>query len=103
MANRQSARKIASLARGLSRLRRARGRRAEEALAASEARLRSMVNLSNDIFWETDAKHRFVAQEYSNRSVISHVQSEIGKTRWEVPYSAPDAEGWRRHRAQPSL
>jgi C4-dicarboxylate-specific signal transduction histidine kinase len=24
--------------------------------------------------------------------------SEIGKTRWEVPYLEPDAEAWRRHR-----
>ena len=73
---------------------------AEEALAASEARLRSLVNLSNDIFWETDADHRFVAQEYSNRSAISPAQSEIGRTRWEVPYTVPDADGWQRHRAQ---
>ena len=75
-------------------------KRAEEALAASEARLRSLVNLSNDVFWETDADHRFVAQEFSNRSAISRAQSELGMTRWEVPHSAPDAEGWLRHRAQ---
>src|SRR4029077_8148342 len=24
--------------------------------------------------------------------------SEIGKTRWEVPYLEPDAEAWRKHR-----
>jgi len=70
------------------------------ALAASEARFRSLVGLSNDVFWETDASHRFVVQQYSDVAYIRPPPpAAIGMTRWEVPHTRPDVEGWRRHRA----
>ncbi|MBL8385192.1 MAG: PAS domain S-box protein [Burkholderiales bacterium] len=73
---------------------------AERALAESEQRFRSLVGLSNDVFWETDAEHRFVRQQYSSVAAVRPpLESEIGRTRWEVPHSRPDAEAWRRHRA----
>ena len=72
----------------------------EAALAASETRFRSLVNLSNDVFWETDAQHRFVTQHYSEVAATRPPPMiETGVTRWEVPYTQPDEEAWRRHRA----
>jgi PAS domain S-box-containing protein len=73
---------------------------AESALLASEERFRSLVGLTNDVFWETDSAHRFVWQEYSHfPSTRVPPANEIGKTRWEMPYTRPDEDGWRRHRA----
>lgn len=75
-------------------------KQAETALAASEERFRSLVNLSNDVFWETDEQHRFIEQDYSGVAAVRPPStSEIGMTRWEVPYVEPDEEAWRRHRA----
>jgi PAS domain S-box-containing protein len=68
-----------------------------EALRDSEERFRTLVQFSFDVYWETDAQHRFIRQEFANTLTDPPV-SEIGKTRWEVPYLEPDEEGWRKHR-----
>jgi PAS domain S-box-containing protein len=74
-------------------------KRAEDELRASEERFRTLVQFSFDVYWETDAEHRFVRQEFADALADAPTPgSEIGKTRWEVPYLEPDAEGWRRHR-----
>lgn len=73
---------------------------AEEALRASEERFRTLVEFSFDVYWETDAQHRFTRQEFSGELADAPARgSEIGKTRWEVPYLEPDEETWREHRA----
>jgi C4-dicarboxylate-specific signal transduction histidine kinase len=72
---------------------------AEEALRESEERFRTLMQFSFEIYWETDAQHRFVRQEFSERlSDAPPADSELGKTRWEVPYLEPDEDAWRRHR-----
>ena len=72
---------------------------AEEALRESEERFRTLTQFSFEIYWETDAQHRFIRQELSERlSDAPPPDSEIGKTRWEVPYLEPDEDAWRRHR-----
>jgi PAS domain S-box-containing protein len=68
-----------------------------EALRESEERFRTLVQFSFDVYWETNAQHRFIRQEFANTLTDPPV-SEIGKTRWEVPYLEPDEEGWRKHR-----
>ncbi len=74
-------------------------RRAEEELRDSEERFRALVQFSFDVYWETDAEHRFVRQEFDEGlEDAPALGSEIGKTRWEVPYLEPDAEAWRKHR-----
>ena len=74
-------------------------RRAEEELRESEERFRTLVQFSFDVYWETDAQHRFIRQEFAEGLADAPAQgSEIGKTRWEVPYLEPDAEAWRKHR-----
>jgi PAS domain S-box-containing protein len=74
-------------------------RQVEHELRESEERFRTLIQFSFEVYWETDAHHRFIRQEFSNRLVDAPVPgSEIGKTRWEVPYLEPDAEAWRKHR-----
>jgi PAS domain S-box-containing protein len=73
---------------------------AEDALRASDERFRTLLQFSFDVYWETDAQHRFTRQEFSNDLADAPAAgSEIGKTRWEVPYLEPDEEAWRTHRA----
>ena len=42
-------------------------RRTEHALRASEERFRTLMQFSFDVYWETDAQHRFTRQEFSER------------------------------------
>ncbi len=75
-------------------------RRAGQALRASEERFRALVQFSFDVYWESDAEHRFTRQEFSERLTDAPAHgAEIGKTRWEIPYVEPDEEAWRKHRA----
>src|SRR6267378_5821001 len=74
-------------------------KRAVEALRQSEERFRTLVQFSFDVYWETDAQHRFIHQEFAESLPDAPaLGSEIGKTRWEVPYLEPDEEAWRKHR-----
>ncbi len=74
-------------------------KRAEDELRESEERFRTIVQLSFDVYWESDAQHRFIRQVFAERLADAPApDSEIGKTRWEVPYLEPDAEAWRKHR-----
>lgn len=74
-------------------------RRSEDELRESEERFRTLVQFSFDVYWESDAQHRFTRQEFAKGLVDAPaLGSEIGKTRWEVPHLEPDAEAWRKHR-----
>jgi PAS domain S-box-containing protein len=65
----------------------------------SEEWLRSIITLSSDFFWETDAKHRFTVLELGGRfEPVMFRATRLGKTRWEVPSVLPDEKGWRAHR-----
>src|SRR5215469_3568963 len=68
-----------------------------EALRDSQERFRTLVQFSFDVYWETDAQHRFIRQEFAD-ALAEQPVSELGKKRWEVPYLEPDEEAWRRHR-----
>ncbi len=74
-------------------------RRSEEALRQSEARFRSLTELSSDLYWEQNDQHRFTS--------IAGIGSErfkglgfdfIGKKRWEQDYLNMSADDWSAHR-----
>jgi PAS domain S-box-containing protein len=73
-------------------------KRAEKALLKSEERFRTLVDFSFDVYWETDSEHRFVRQEFVEGLADAPPSSELGQTRWEVPYVEPDEAAWRKHR-----
>lgn len=62
-------------------------------------RLRSIMTLTSDFYWETDVEHRFTVLETGGRfETVMFVATRIGRTRWDVPSVLPDADGWRAHR-----
>ncbi len=55
-------------------------RRAEEELRDSGERFRTLVQFSFDVYWETDAQHRFIRQEFAEGLADAPAPgSEIGK------------------------
>ena len=72
---------------------------AEDALRASEERFRTLVQFSFDVYWETDAQHRFIREEFAEGIADAPAPgSDIGKTPWELPQFEASEEDWRRHR-----
>lgn len=72
---------------------------AQAAVKESEQRFRSLVALSSDFYWETDAEHRTTKREGGGRASAQLTDAGIGKRRWELPALAPDVAGWRAHKA----
>jgi diguanylate cyclase (GGDEF)-like protein/PAS domain S-box-containing protein len=75
-------------------------KRSEEALSRSEARFRSLTELSSDLYWEQDDQYRFtsIAGVGSARVNIRGFQS-VGKKRWEQAYLNMSAVDWSAHMA----
>ena len=71
---------------------------AEEALRESEERFRTLMQFSFEVYWETDAQHRFIRLDSERLNDAPPPDTEIGRTRWELPYLEPDEEGWCIHR-----
>ena len=77
--------------------------RAEAALRESEARFRSLAEMSSDFYWESDAEHRLTQRGSGGKpSTVAGFErdAQIGKRRWELPYLSPDEAGWQAHRAE---
>ncbi len=69
-------------------------------LRESEARFRSLTELSSDFYWETDARHRIVRTDHGgSHRAVNVPGTQTGKTRWEIPSLSPDEAGWAAHRA----
>ncbi len=76
--------------------------KAREALHESEARFRSLAEISSDYYWESDTEHRLTRLGWNDAlSAVPAMQqpAQVGKRRWDVPYLSPDEAGWRAHRA----
>lgn len=75
-------------------------RLALEGLAQSEARFRSLTELSADWYWEQDENLRFVESSIGALERSGMTRDErIGKTRWEVPSVGVTEAQWAAHRA----
>jgi diguanylate cyclase (GGDEF)-like protein/PAS domain S-box-containing protein len=72
-------------------------------MRASEARFRSLTEMSSDFYWESDAGHRLTHRGSAARKVSSvsvfRQGAQIGERRWEIPHLSPDEAGWQAHRA----
>ena len=73
---------------------------AREALQASEARFRRMVEMSSDWYWEQDAQFRFLELPGFEKRNFS-LEDTVGRTRWDLPQLGPLPEkAWAQHRAK---
>ena len=75
----------------------------EQAMRDSEARFRSLTELSSDWYWEQDREFRFT--RLAGRGAAANAgggdpTAYLGKTRWDTPDLAPLSETWDQHRAQ---
>ncbi len=71
-------------------------------LRESEARFRSLTEMSSDFYWESDVEHRLTLLGSGGKATgvpIFRQGPRIGQRRWEIPYLSPDEAGWRTHRA----
>jgi diguanylate cyclase (GGDEF)-like protein/PAS domain S-box-containing protein len=75
-------------------------KQAEASLRESEARFRSLTQMSTDFYWETDESHRFTQLVHGPDYLPAEMgRGVIGKAPWELPYESPDEAGWSAHRA----
>ncbi len=75
-------------------------KQAEASLRDSEARFRSLTQMSSDFFWETDEAHRFTQLVHGPDYLPAEMgRGVIGKAAWELPCESPDEAGWAAHRA----
>ncbi len=72
---------------------------AETRLLESEARFRSLTDLSSDWYWEIDENFRFTnfVGYRDGKSIMTRDES-LGKTRWELGALNLDADDWDAHR-----
>ena len=77
----------------------ARREAAERALGESEARFRSLTQLSSDWYWEQDDQFRFTRYEgRPGRYISSQSGAYIGKTRWDIGHTGTSEAQWAEHR-----
>jgi diguanylate cyclase (GGDEF)-like protein/PAS domain S-box-containing protein len=74
-------------------------KQAERVVRESEARFRSLTELSSDFYWETDAEHRVSRMTHGGRHRTILGGALIGTRRWDAPSTLPGPEGWAAHRA----
>lgn len=73
---------------------------AESRLKESEARFRSLTDLSTDWYWEIDAQFRISRFEgYEEGKSIAPQQHFLGKTHWEVGAENLNPEDWAVYRS----
>lgn len=74
-------------------------RDAEQELRESEARFRSLTELSSDWYWEQDTEFRFIRLE--GRHTVNGESLEgdrcIGRSRWETGLEIQEDGGWEAH------
>ncbi|HKB83016.1 MAG TPA: EAL domain-containing protein [Burkholderiales bacterium] len=69
-------------------------------LRESEARFKSLANLSADWYWEQDEHYRFTERSGGGRGWSkAAIANTIGKTRWDLPGAGMSEQDWAAHRA----
>jgi PAS domain S-box-containing protein len=73
---------------------------AESELRKSEARFRSLTELSSDWYWEQDENMRFTYLSSLFHDLTGYSPADsIGKARWELENIAPVSSSWDEHKA----
>lgn len=72
---------------------------AQEQLRLSEARFRSLTDLSSDWYWEQDEHFRFCEIGDAGLRVDLHARNPVGKARWELDNTNLTPAQWAEHRA----
>ncbi len=71
--------------------------RQQQEVEASEARFRSLTEMSTDWYWEQDTDFRFTLM---SRGVDkTNVTTGLGEARWDLPIVGVSPEQWAEHRA----
>ncbi|MBI3715267.1 MAG: PAS domain S-box protein, partial [Betaproteobacteria bacterium] len=79
---------------------RAQRRLDERSLRESEARFRSLLELSSDWYWEQDQDYRFTRiSDGVERATGTSSAAHVGKTRWELRADDMSEANWLDHRA----
>jgi len=73
--------------------------RVEGELRLSEARFRSLSDLSSDWYWEQDADYRFTHFSGDGMRQALRLDELVGQVRWSVPALNMTEEDWSAHRA----
>jgi diguanylate cyclase (GGDEF)-like protein len=70
-------------------------------LAESEARFRSLTQLSADTFWEQDDQYRFTAFTGADMTKLpeGRAESTVGRRRWDTDYFNMSGGDWAAHKA----
>ena len=72
---------------------------AQAALRKDEARVRSLLALSSDWYWEQDEFYRFVSRTgAASGSSGIHDENILGKTLRDLPFNSMSETDWRAHR-----
>ena len=75
-------------------------KQAQEALARSEARFRSLTEMSTDWYWEQDEQFRITFLSAEALRVSGQVaRDSIRQTRWDHPSVDPGSADWEAHKA----
>src|SRR5688572_7693802 len=65
---------------------------------SSEARFRSLIGLSSDIYWEQDREYRFTSFSGTGTERINPANLQwIGRKRWEQNFTNMTAPDWAAH------
>ena len=76
-------------------------KRAEEDLRKSEARFRSLTELSSDWYWEQDSELRFTKFDGNRRASGGYTPAAaiLGKRGWEIPGAIASSANWEELRS----
>jgi diguanylate cyclase (GGDEF)-like protein/PAS domain S-box-containing protein len=74
-------------------------KQAEASLRESEARFRSLTEMSSDFYWESDVQFRISQIVHGPNYPPDVLRGALGKTSWEIPSVSPDEAAWTAFRA----
>ena len=75
-------------------------KQAEASLRESEARFRSLTEMSSDFYWESDAQFLVTQIVHGPNYPPNVLRGAMGKTPWEIPSVSPDEGAWTAFRAK---